>query len=324
MDNTINNEDALRALEMKESGAQVPYDNKQDLGMSEGARQAQQRGEQPSMAGMDGWKMIPLENLPSKAMFYPEGMEIAIKAASVGEIRQFSMIDETDPLDMDDKLNVVMDKCVRIKLKTGLGSYRDLKEEDRFFLIFAIRDLTFITGENKLFMNIKCGIKCNGDGTFNEKLELRSENFEYYKIEDQLMEFYDPEELAFVLPFKNGPIKLYVPSLGVTTFIKNFVRERQAKGEYFDKTFLKFASFMFKDYRTLNETSYLAKQQESLTWDDLELSAIIEATEMIRFGVKLQITRSCNKCGAEVAAPLTFPGGIRSLFLISNPLARLR
>jgi len=280
--------------------------------------------DQPMMAGMDGWKMIPLENLPSKAMFYPEGMEIAIKAASVGEIRQFSMIDETDPLDMDDKLNVVMDKCVRIRLKTGLGSYRDLKEEDRFFLIFAIRDLTFITGENKLFMNMKCGIRCNGDGTYNEKIELRSENFEYYNIEDQLMEFYDPNELGFVLPFPDGPVKLYVPSLGVTTFIKNFVRERQAKGEYFDKMFLKFASFMFKDYRMLNETSYLAKQQESMTWDNHKLSAIIQATEMIRFGVKLQITRSCNKCGAEVAAPLTFPGGIRSLFLISNPLARLR
>ena len=327
----INEADAMKALEQREAQSQVSYDTNNtvtpepaptNLGMSEASKAVQTRMEHPAMAGMDGWKLIPLENLPSRAMFYPEGMEIAIKGATVNEIRQFSLIDEFDPLDQDDKLNVIMDKCVRIKFKTGLGSYRDLKDEDRFFLIFAIRDLTFVSGENKLVINLKCGARCLGDGSFSEKIELRSDNFEYYKIDDKLMRFYDQDEQAFVLPFPE-PVKLYVPSLGVTTFIKNYVREKNRNGEYFDRMFLKFASFMFKDYRLLNEDTYKAKQQESMTWDNHKLSAIIEATEMIKFGVKTQITRSCTKCSAEVAAPLTFPGGLKSIFLISDPLARL-
>ncbi len=328
----INEADAMKALEQRETQSQVSYDTNNtvtpepaptNLGMSEASKAVQTRMEQPAMAGADGWKMVPVENTPSKGWFYPDGIEIAIKAATVGDVRQFSLIDENDPLSLDDKLNVIMDKCVRIKFKDRMGSYRDLKEEDRFFLIFAIRDLTFITGENKLFLNIKCGIKCLGDGSFFEKLELRSDNFEYYKISDEVMRFFDSEKKCFVLPFKDGPVELYVPSLGITTFVKNFVRERMQKQEWFDQTFMKVASFMFSDYRLLTHDRYIAKQQESMAWGIEKLSAILKATEMIRFGAKTEITRECNKCGAEVAAPLTFPGGIRSLFLISDPLAGL-
>ena len=35
------------------------------------------------------WKNIPLANLPSGGLFYPEDAEITIKAATVAEIRQW-------------------------------------------------------------------------------------------------------------------------------------------------------------------------------------------------------------------------------------------
>lgn len=271
-----------------------------------------------------GWKPVPVENLPSSGLFYPTGTTLEIKAAAVAEIRHFSTIDENDPLDMDDKLNVIIDKCVRLRFPDRNASWKDLKEEDRFYIIFAVRDLTFINGENKLFVSVKCGRTCKGDGTYSERVELKKDNFEYYKIDEKLMRFYNENERCFVVDSpKVGVIKMYVPSLGITSFIKNMLRDKLQKNEFYDKAFLKTAPFMFPDWRGLDEKQYNAKVQESVGWSPLKHAAIMRIAEMIRFGVKTELKRECNKCGAEVVAPLTFPGGVKSIFITSDPLGEL-
>lgn len=279
------------------------------------------QGTQGIPGGDAGWKPVPVDNLPSNGLFYPEGTTLEIKAASVGEIRHFSTIDEQDPLDLDDKLNLIVEKCMRLRFPDRNASYRDLKEEDRFYIIFAIRELTFKEGENKLFINVRCGATCLGDGSFQEKIEMKKENFEYYKIDPKLMQYYDPNACGFVINSeKAGTIKLYVPSLGVTSFIKNYLRERIQRREFYDKAFIKVAPFLFDDWRTLNEAKFQQMQKESLSWNVYKLSAILKIAEKIRFGAKTELKRQCDKCGAEVAAPLAFPGGIKSLFLPADPL----
>jgi len=339
MDNNkkISDEDAAKLLKQKEAASGIVYDEPQGqpedltkeevaetvapLGKSEGWKQ--QQTIQEEAAGVEiGWKPFPSENLPSRGMFYPDGTTFNIRAASVAEVRHFSTIDENDPLDLDDKLNMVVDKCLQVKFPDRHANWKDLKEEDRFCLIFAIRALTFKNGENKLFVNLKCGQTCLGDGSYNEKIELNNDNFEYYTIDPKLMRFYSPSERCFVIPSKEvGTLKLYIPSLGVTTFIKNYLRDKGRKQEFFDRTFAKVASFAFADWRTMTDASYKKAEQDSFGWNTKKLSAMLKLVELIRFGVKTKLTRQCNKCGAEVSAPLSFPGGVRSLFLYGDPLA---
>ena len=63
-----------------------------------------------------GNKIINLEELPSAGMFYEPGTEISIRACRVEEIRHFSTIDETDIIDVDDKLNYIIERCCRIRV----------------------------------------------------------------------------------------------------------------------------------------------------------------------------------------------------------------
>ena len=330
--------EAEKLMKEKEAGSVVKFDNTPTpapavdpaapLGYSEDAKN-QMAGHTAAMDMVDiGWKPILMETLPSQGMFYPDGATLSIKAADVGEVRHFSSIDEGDPLDMDDKLNMVMDKCLKLNFPNTRASWKDLKEEDRFWLVFAIRELTFKNGENKLFVNVKCGIRCAGDGSFVEKVEMSKDNFDYYKINPKLMRYYSDSEKCFIITDRqiNNPgntIKLYVPSLGVTTFIKNFIRDKNQRGDFYDKAFLKFAPFMFNDWRTMSEASYIKTQQDGLGWNQFTIALMVQAVEMIRFGVKTEIKRSCTQCGVEVAAPLSFQGGVRSLFLISDPFGEL-
>jgi len=99
------------------------------------------------------WKNIPIQNLPSGGIFYPDDTEITVRAASVGEIRHWSTIDESDALDIDDMLNFILEKCLRIKTKDNAAwlSWRDICDVDRMYLIFAIHEQTFPNKENILW-----------------------------------------------------------------------------------------------------------------------------------------------------------------------------
>ena len=336
-ENKLSPEDeAARKLRELEENSGIEYDttdaadttlstNTPTLGRSERSKQQDTYGDFSDIPGGNlGWKPMPVENLPSGGRFYPADTTLEIRAAAAQEIRHFSTIDENDPLDMDDKLNMVIDKCLRMRFPDRHATWKDLKEEDRFYLIFAIRDLTFINGENKLFMTLKCGRECAGDGTYTEKVELAKENFEYYQIDEKLMEHYDEKERCFVINSpKVGTIRMYIPSLGITTFIKNFIRKKVKDNEYYDKAFLKIAPFVFADHRTVTDKTYQDKVQESMGYSPLQLSAMIRMAEMIRFGVKTEILRPCKQCGVEVRTPLNFPGGVKSLFLSADPFEEL-
>ena len=95
-----------------------------------------------------GYHNIKVDTLPSGGMFYVKDAEISIRSAKVAEIRHFSTMDETNILDVDDKLNAILESCLRITSKKKRLSFKDILEEDRFYLILAIRDLTFPEPEN--------------------------------------------------------------------------------------------------------------------------------------------------------------------------------
>jgi hypothetical protein len=318
-------EEGLKALE-NQGGLQYdpPAANDEMTPGNLGVAETFKRTEATRWEGEPGWKPVPVENLPSEGMFYPEGAKVYIRAAEVAEIRQFSMIDENDPLDMDDKLNMVIERCLKMEYPDRVATWKDLKEEDRFYLIFAIREISMKDGENKLYVTLRCGGNCKGDGSYVEKVEMTKDNFSYYNIDATLMKYYSEKERTFVIEDpKVGRMKISVPNLGVTTFIKNYVRERTQRGEYFDRPFLKVAPFIIEDWRGFNDDKYRKAEQDSVGWNELRWSLLVRAIEMIRFGVKTTITRSCTKCGVEVGAPITFPGGVKSLFVVSNPFGQL-
>lgn len=275
-----------------------------------------------------GWKNLPLGMLPSKGLFYPENSRIAIRSAEVKEIRQFSMIDEDDMLDIDQKLNLVLDACCTIKFgdSGSVVSYKDLKQEDRFFVIMAIRDLTFVKGENRIILDGSgnCSTKgCRG----MEAIELRTGVLSNYDLDENLMKFYSFQERKFVFPIRRigKSIKMTVPSIGVTKAISDFVRNSVRRGEDLDQSFIKIAPFYFQDWRGLDDFKIKEAMISSVQeWTKEEFSAYFELAEKIKVGTKLKSRVKCDTCGeGEVTAPIYFPGGFRSLFVISDIFGEL-
>jgi hypothetical protein len=273
-----------------------------------------------------GWKNLPMSVLPSKGLFYPDGTKIAIRPAETKEIRHYSTIDEDDFLDLNEKLNFIISKCSVINFPDfGVGSFKDLKQEDRFFILMAIRDLTFLQGENRIILTPETACKDKKQCPINSGIELRTGVLSSYEIEPRVMKYYSPTSRSFIFPVhKIGKeISMTVPSIGVMEVVTNFVNQSMTKGIEVDDSFAKIAPFIFPEWRGLNENVIMEKMKESDSWTKEEFSLYFELSELIKIGTELDVNLSCPTCGAEVTAPITFPGGFKSLFVISNIFGEL-
>jgi hypothetical protein len=273
--------------------------------------------DEPHLAAEVGWKNVPLENLPSQGFFYDAGTQMTIRAATVAEIRHWSTIDENDFLGIDDMLNFIIEKCCRIKVPGKPASHKDVIEIDRFYLIFAIRDLTFKNGENRMFIN------ASGQDGVDEKVEVTKDVIDYFNPDERLMKYYSTDNRCFKIHMKTGEeFNIYLPTLGTVQFIKSYLNTRRQSGQNFDKAFTKYASFLFPDWKSLNQSTYEKAVQDSFQWSVLKISIMDKLVELLSSSIKPQV-RYINSGGQEATAPLSFPGGFKSLFLISDIFGEL-
>lgn len=270
--------------------------------------------------GMDGgWKNLPLQLLPTQGLFYPENTQIAIRAAEVKEIRHFSTIEESDLISIEEKLNFVLDKCTRIYFgDSGLSDYRDIKYEDRFYIILAIRDLTFLRGENRIILKPKmdCTKK---DCPLGGGIELRTGVLNRFELDEKITTYYSQDNKCFQfhIPKIDRDLNFFIPSVGVMEKLTTFFRSEKAKKYQMDDSFRKIAPYIFNDWRNLDEKLIINKMREIDYWTKEEFSLAFEMSNKLKVGTKPSAFIKCN-CGAEVTAPISFPGGYRSIFVISD------
>lgn len=325
---SLKDPDLLEKLEEKEKKSKFEYDNDvKDAEIPEWINK-----ETPSLGkinrtplGMvNNWKNLPSNILPSKGFGYPKGFEIAIRPAELNEIRHFSTIDDSDRIDLDDKLNNILNKCMKIRWDGGwLDSY-DLWYEDRFFIIMSIRDITFINGENRIMLPIikNC---TKPDCNVPEKIELKANLLDSFEIDEELLKRYDENTYSFKMVPKDGSpeINLFIPTVGVTTICRKIIAEKNAKKKKYDESFINIAAFVIPDWRTLDERKYDQYERASFEWTPLQFSIADQISKKINFATKSRIYSKCDSCGGEVTAEISFPAGYRSLFVISDIFGQL-
>ena len=267
----------------------------------------------------NGWKNLPLNLLPTEGRYYPSGTTIAIRSAEVREIRHYSTIDEADMIDIEEKLNYILDKCTRSYFgDLGLGSYRDIKYEDRFYIIMAIRDLTFLRGENRIILKPKTDC-AKTDCPISGGVELRTGILGRFDIDPRIEPYYNEETKSYNFVLKNSgkSFPMSIPSIGVMEKLSQFFRSDRGKKIGVDDEFRKISPYIFTDWRTITENSVMNSIREIDYWTKEEYSLAFEMSSLLKVGTKPSASLKCN-CGAEVTAPISFPKGYKSLFVISD------
>ena len=259
---------------------------------------------------------IPLETLPSGGRYYPEGTRISIRAARVGEIREFSIINEEDPKDIRDKMTYIVSQCTKVYYGNTPGHYKDILEDDRIVLVLKIRELTFTDAKQSIKIPVPEGA-CQTPGCHpQESVEFDSSKLEFLKPSEKLEKYYDPVERCYNIQTKHfGVIKLYPPTIGVTSIIADWIREQQRDDKKMDAALVDILPYTIKDWRTFSSKQVFTKVTELSGWSTEKFTLVTRLVEEISVGIKFEIKETCAQCGGELIIPVTFPDGFRSLFV---------
>lgn len=260
-----------------------------------------------------GWHKIDIKTLPTAGLFYQQDLELYIRAARGEEIKHWSTMNDEEIESVNDMWNYIIEKCVDVRSNSVGASWRDLKEVDRLYILLAIRELTFVDEENNLMVSVSEG----------KNIPITKEMVHYIEIPENIMRLYSPEERCFVAKLKTGrTIKLYIPSFGVTEWLANYVRQKVAEKVNFDQDFIQYAQMLIPDYRGLTQRKYEDMVIESHDYGVQEWSVIAYIMDTLRKTLTPTFKYTMED-GTEAEVPVTFRGGVKAIFSISDPLSAL-
>jgi hypothetical protein len=226
-------------------------------------------------------------------------------------------------------MNGILKSCVRYILPSGqMGSYKNVKDADRLYLIFMIRELTFPGGKN-LSKDVTCSY-CHKEFS----IEFRSTNsdgnpktFINHEMPKKISKFFDNYEKVYKIPIKdkNGDsvnYNLAPPTIGLQEVLFGDIKQKVQLEKEPNVSFLKIIPFQLHDRVDITTDGIKAKEQEYQSMDMTTFQILNQAINQMLFGIK-DLQTKCPECGQEVRTDMSFPEGASSLFIISDALEQL-
>jgi hypothetical protein len=262
---------------------------------------------------------VDLNQLPA-GKFYKNGTLIKIRAAKVEEVQAYSVVDDSNYVDVTEKMNQMLSSCVRITFPNGMsGSYKDLRDADRLYLIFMIRELTFQKG-NSLAKDVTCPF-CSNEFKIQFRATTNQEvtkSFCNYEMNEKIKGFFNEDSRTFDFDINGVIYKLAPPTIGIQeTFFGDISDKVQAKKKP-NVSFLKIIPYTLWDRSTITNEGIKAKEDEFKRLDMDTFQILNKAVDLMVFGIK-ELTSKCPSCAQEVHSDMSFPDGASSIFVVSDP-----
>lgn len=258
---------------------------------------------------IEGSKPIPVGMLPSKGLFYPEDLIITISPLKVKQIRHFSTIDETDEIDVASKLNFVINSSVKVQTSNLKFSPMSLLDIDRLYILFIVREITFIEFPSIMKLESKCN-ECEND----DMVDIKSERLGAVKqgaLEEYLSN-YSKQERCIKLPIGSEGINLYLPSMENLEIARKEIVKEEIHEEDHDRFML---CFLVPPGKKLSSADFLNFEKEMEEWSPDKYMMVRSFVSAVNSAYSVDVYYKCSSCGAGVATPLRFHRGIKELFV---------
>jgi hypothetical protein len=245
------------------------------------------------------------------SIFYPAGTTIQVRAAQVKEIQAYSMVDDNNFYDIIEKMNDILSSCIRVKHPDGtVGSYLELRDPDRYYLVFLIRELTFQQGTT---LSTTATCTCGQEST----IELRRENFRRYDTNEKIREFFDVVSQSFRFEIKNGKVfYLAPPTIGIQKSFTEYIVKENAEKKKANLSFLKIIPFTLYDRNSITMDGIKSKLEDFQKMDDVSFQFLNAAVDKMTFGIE-KLSKKCE-CGLEIHTDMIFPNGPSALFVVHD------
>jgi hypothetical protein len=263
---------------------------------------------------------VDMDSLPMK-WFYKNGTQIKIRAARVEEIQAYSVVDNNNIIDIHEKMNQMLSSCTRFYYPDkSIGTYKDIKDGDRLFLIFQIRELTFQTGP-ALSKEVQCE-HCNHEFSI---IYRTTKNNQYprtlysHEFQEKLEKYYNKHLKCFSIKIDGVEYNLAPPTIGIQesffTDIRKKVQINQKRKPNVAQ--MKLLQFLLWDRNYISEEGIKKRENEIKQMDMKTFQILNSAVDRMEFGLK-ELKQECPSCSGEVCSEITFPGGASNIFVVPD------
>lgn len=166
-----------------------------------------------------------------------------------------------------------------------------LHTQDTYFLIYALRSITF--GDNYV-QNSVCP-ECGARQDFN----INISDMETIILDTDEIE----KELTCQLPINKDTLQLKLLSNGDNNRIEKLVKTRTAKGKVQDPDSYNFTLKLMESIVTKNGEDFESEDEKRNYVDTLHLQDLVviqNTLSKITFGLDNRVLRTCNRCHEEV------------------------
>jgi hypothetical protein len=256
-----------------------------------------------------GNKSISVGNLPSKGIFYPKDLVIAISPLKVKHIRHFSTIDETDELDISSKLNFVVNSSISVQTNAPGFNSSSLLEIDRLYLLLLVRNITFIEFPSIIKLQSTCD-ECD----HVDSVDVKAERLGAMKegALDDYLKMYSSESRSIEIKLNDDVVRLYLPSMHNLGVARKNIMDNQVSEEDQDRFML---CFLVPPGKNLTDKDFESFERELEDWSPDRYAFVKSFINTVNSSYSIDVYYKCSGCGAGVATPLRFHRGIKELFV---------
>lgn len=265
--------------------------------------------------------LIDINTLPA-SKFYRPGTKIAIRPSKVNEIQAYSVVDDKNFVDITEKMNELLARNVLFTYPDGKkGTYRDLKDSDRMFIIFMIREMTF-AGGHTLTKEIQCN-HCSNEFSIPFRATAGAAGpatFELTETGEKIDKLWNNSDRCYEFIHNGVSWKLGAPTIGIQEDFYEEIKREVQEDKKPNISFMKIVPFLLHDRNSITPEGIKAKVKEFTAIDDLVLFNKLNAiVNNMTFGIK-GLVMECTECGGEVHTEFTFPNGAAAIFEIPDIL----
>lgn len=248
--------------------------------------------------------------------FYKPGVKIKFRECTVKEIQQYSTLDESSIFDFKDKLNDIISNCVLYYNDDGtLGTYEQIYEGDRVWLIYLIREKTFPKGKN---LSVPIKYKDDNGEEKSVKIDLIRENFEKWKNQE-IMEFFDLNKRCFLFNtiLNDKTIYMKPPTIGMKRCFDHYLKIKKENKQDINTTFFKIAPFLNPDMTYMNWEDF--QKYEKWFTEELSPQEYSFLFDIINNHLKIGIRGIKKNMGSSVLrSNKMYPNRLSTIFLLPN------
>lgn len=169
---------------------------------------------------------IAISDLPMNLLYYP-GTKIMFRDLIVKDVEFFSTLDTLNAFDFKQKLNDILDTCVIFIHPDGrYGSYLDIEEGDRVWILYTIREKSFLNGHKLI---VKVGVTDKEGKKITYPIEMIRANIELWNS-DEMNEYFSFIDRCYIFDIDiNGIDKTYKiapPTIGLVNCFDQYLRIR--------------------------------------------------------------------------------------------------